>query len=75
MDIIEYPEYYQQIETPVDLGSIREDLLGDNYSSVQGFHKDMMHVFSNSKRFNTERSAVSTFILSYIRSDIQMLLL
>lgn len=69
VDIIQYPEYYQQIDTPVDLGTIREDLLGNNYANVQAFHKDMMLVFSNSKQFNQERSTVSKGNMSNIFND------
>lgn len=58
VDIIEYPDYYQVIDTPMDLGAVREDLLGGNYNSVHDFHKDMMLIFSNSKQYNEERSAV-----------------
>lgn len=51
----EYPDYYQAIDTPMDLQSVREDLLGGNYSSPLDFHKDMNLIFHNSRQFNTDK--------------------
>lgn len=56
----EYPDYYQAVDTPMDLQSVKEDLLGGNYSSPLDFHKDMNLIFGNSRQYNTDkRSQVS----------------
>lgn len=60
VDTIEHPDYLQIIDTPMDLMTIKEDLLGGNYQSPQIFLKDMRLVFSNSRAYNTNtRSRVS----------------
>lgn len=56
----------------MDLGSIREDLLGGNYNTVQDFNKDMMLIFSNSKQYNTERSAVSVIFKQILKFFINV---
>lgn len=44
----------------MDLMSIREDLLGGNYTSPIEFAKDMRLIFENSRNYNTnKRSRVS----------------
>lgn len=44
----------------MDLRTVREDLLGDNYKVPSDFCKDMRLIFQNSKNFNTnKRSRVS----------------
>lgn len=61
MDQLEHPDYYQVIDTPMDLRTVKEDLLGGNYESPLEFCKDMRLIFINSKNYNTnKRSRVST---------------
>lgn len=60
VDQLEHPDYYQVIDTPMDLRTVKEDLLGGNYESPLGFCKDMRLIFVNSKNYNTnKRSRVS----------------
>jgi hypothetical protein len=60
VDQLEHPDYYQVIDTPMDLRTVKEDLLGGNYESPLGFCKDMRLIFANSKNYNTnKRSRVS----------------
>lgn len=51
----EYADYYQAIDTPMDLQSVKEDLAGGNYSSPLDFHKDMNLIFNNSRQYNTDK--------------------
>lgn len=61
-------DYYQVIDTPMDLGAVKEDLLGDNYETPYDFSKDMRLIFQNSKNYNTnKRSTVSKFDLFSIK--------
>jgi len=61
VDQLEHPDYYQVIDTPMDLRTVKEDLLGGNYESPLEFCKDMRLIFINSKNYNTnKRSRVST---------------
>ena len=68
VDIVEYPDYYQQIDTPMDLQSIKEDLLGGNYMTPLEFSKDVQLIFSNSKQYNTDKHSTVSYKLynSYI---------
>lgn len=60
VDIIEHPDYHQIIDTPMDLLTIKEDLLGGNYQSPMDFMKDVRLIFQNSRNYNTnKRSRVS----------------
>lgn len=60
VDTIEHPDYLQIVDTPMDLRTIKEDLIGGNYESQTQFFKDMRIIFSNSKAYNTnQRSRVS----------------
>jgi bromodomain and WD repeat domain-containing protein 1/3 len=64
VDQLEHPDYYQVIDTPMDLRTVKEDLLGGNYESPLEFCKDMRLIFINSKNYNTnKRSRVSFPIL------------
>lgn len=60
VDVIEHPDYHQIIDTPMDLLTIKEDLLGGNYANPEDFAKDVRLIFTNSKNYNTnKRSRVS----------------
>lgn len=60
VDVIEHPDYHQIIDTPMDLLTIKEDLLGGNYTNPEDFAKDVRLIFTNSKNYNTnKRSRVS----------------
>lgn len=50
-------DYLQIIDTPMDLRTIKEDLLGGNYDSPTSFIKDMRRIFSNSRAYNTNRQS------------------
>ncbi|XP_069680733.1 bromodomain and WD repeat-containing protein 3 isoform X4 [Periplaneta americana] len=55
VDQLEHPDYYQMIDTPMDLRTVKEDLLGGNYESPLEFCKDMRLIFTNSKNYNTNQ--------------------
>lgn len=60
VDSLEHPDYHQFIDTPMDLGAVKEDLFGGNYESPHDFAKDMRVIFQNSRNYNTnKRSRVS----------------
>ncbi len=60
VDSLKYPDYNQEINAPIDLQIISEDLQVRSYSNPVEFSKDVQRVFSNSKKYNTdENSAVS----------------
>lgn len=60
VDTIEFPDYLEIIATPMDLRTVKEDLLGGNYDDPLDFAKDVRLIFLNSKNYNTnKRSRVS----------------
>lgn len=57
VDLIAHPDYDQLIDTPIDLTSIKEDLIGGNYATLQEFAKDVRLMFSNSRIYNTNKTS------------------
>ncbi|KAF5301599.1 hypothetical protein FQR65_LT08904 [Abscondita terminalis] len=55
VDNLKHPDYYQVVDTPMDLGTVKEDLLGGNYETPLDFCKDMRLIFQNSKNYNTNK--------------------
>lgn len=55
VDRLEHPDYHQIIDTPMDLRTIKEDLLGGNYETPLEFAKDMRLIFTNSRNYNTNK--------------------
>lgn len=58
VDPIIYPDYIHVIDTPMDLSTVKEQLLADNYESLNDFAKDMRLIFSNSRQFNTKKKSL-----------------
>jgi len=50
-----YIDYSQIIDTPMDLRTIKEDLMGGNYITPFEFAKDMRLIFQNSRNYNTNK--------------------
>lgn len=60
VDTLEHPDYLQIVDTPMDLRTVKEDLLGGNYEGPLDFAKDVRLIFQNSRNYNTnKRSRVS----------------
>ncbi|UXI21639.1 hypothetical protein NH340_JMT07582 [Sarcoptes scabiei] len=57
VDPIMYPNYSHVIDTPMDLTTVKEQLLADIYDSPSDFAKDMRLIFSNSKTYNTNKKS------------------
>ncbi|KAM7359266.1 bromodomain and WD repeat-containing protein isoform 1-T2 [Cochliomyia hominivorax] len=55
VDTIEFPDYLEIISTPMDLRTVKEDLLGGNYEDPLDFAKDVRLIFQNSKNYNTNK--------------------
>ncbi|KAH8382855.1 hypothetical protein KR009_005611, partial [Drosophila setifemur] len=55
VDTIEFPDYLEIIATPMDLRTVKEDLLGGNYDDPLDFAKDVRLIFQNSKNYNTNK--------------------
>lgn len=55
VDIDEIPEYFDVIENPMDLSTVKENLLSDKYSNPNSLFRDLRLIFSNSRTFNTNK--------------------
>jgi hypothetical protein len=53
------PNYLNVIKKPVDLGTIRQHLIEDRYSSVTSWSRDMGLVWTNCERFNGRETGPS----------------
>lgn len=63
VDTLENTDYLQIVSSPMDLRTVKEELIGGNYESQSQFIKDMRMIFSNSRKYNTNpRSRVSQCI-------------
>jgi hypothetical protein len=54
----ELPEYYEQIEHPMDYGIMRQKLERDEYHSAQAMQKDFILVMQNCLKFNARGSEI-----------------
>ena len=54
--IEEYPSYYQHIEKPMDLATVRERIDEQKYRRWDQFERDILLVFTNALEFNAEGS-------------------
>ncbi|XP_031621174.1 bromodomain and WD repeat-containing protein 3 isoform X2 [Contarinia nasturtii] len=64
VDTIDHPDYLQIIDSPMDLRTVKEELLIGSYQSKSEFLKDVRMIFSNSRLYNTNtRSRIYSMTL------------
>ncbi|KAL1788623.1 bromodomain and WD repeat-containing protein 1, partial [Sigmodon hispidus] len=64
VDLVEYPDYRDIIDTPMDFGTVRETLEAGNYDSPVEFCKDIRLIFSNAKAYTpNKRSKIYSMTL------------
>lgn len=64
VDLLLHKDYTKSVDTPMDLGTVREQLEAGNYDSPVEFAKDVRLIINNSKNFNTnKKSKVGTYRL------------
>uniref|UniRef100_A0A8C1VLZ9 Bromodomain and WD repeat domain containing 3 n=1 Tax=Cyprinus carpio TaxID=7962 RepID=A0A8C1VLZ9_CYPCA len=65
VDLFSYPDYRDIIDTPMDLGTVSETLMGENYENPMEFAKDVRLIFSNSKAYTpNKKSRIFSMTLS-----------
>ena len=52
IDILYVPDYLQVIDYPMDLQTVGEKLVANNYATPSEFAEDVRLIFENSKKFN-----------------------
>ena len=63
-----YPDYYDTIDHPMDLGTIKRHLEDNSYENPVDFCKDVSLVFSNSKAYNTDKHSMIYLMTLRLRS-------
>ncbi|XP_075398401.1 bromodomain and WD repeat-containing protein 1 isoform X2 [Tenrec ecaudatus] len=64
VDLVDYPDYRDIIDTPMDFGTVRETLEAGNYDSPLEFCKDIRLIFSNAKAYTpNKRSKIYSMTL------------
>jgi len=56
----EFPEYYEQIKTPMDYSSMLQKLENGEYRSAQAMQKDFVLILKNCLEFNDKTSEIVT---------------
>lgn len=68
-------DYLQVIDSPMDLQTVREELLSGNYETPMDFAKDMRRIFQNSRSYNTNKqSRVSSSRKSRLRFHVRRII-
>ncbi|XP_030059699.1 bromodomain and WD repeat-containing protein 1 isoform X2 [Microcaecilia unicolor] len=55
VDVNEYPDYRQIIDTPMDFGTVKEKLEAGNYDSPLELYNDIKSIFSNAKAYTPNK--------------------
>ncbi|XP_062870970.1 PH-interacting protein [Trichomycterus rosablanca] len=64
VDLEEYPDYLEIVDTPMDFGTVLNTLLGGEYESPMDLCKDVRLIFSNSKAYTpSKRSKIYSMSL------------
>jgi hypothetical protein len=54
----EFPEYYEQVKTPMDYGTMKKKLENEEYRSAQAMQKDFRLVMQNCLQFNAYEAEI-----------------
>jgi hypothetical protein len=54
----DFPEYYDQIKTPMDYSTMKAKLENGEYRSAQGMQKDFIMILQNCRKFNAPTSDI-----------------
>ncbi len=60
------PDYYEVIEEPIDLSTIRTKLSSGVYAHPSAFFGDLMLMVSNSKKYNTRTVSASIALRAHL---------
>lgn len=63
-------DYLQIVDTPMDLQTVKEELLSGNYETAADFAKDMRLIFQNSRNYNTNQRSRVSFITNFSKKKI-----
>jgi len=53
------PDYFSVVKHPVDLGTIRQNLVSNKYKELVQWETDMRYIWGNAEKFNKKDSVIS----------------
>jgi hypothetical protein len=72
VDLEDFPDYEDLVDTPMDLGTIRTKLKNKKYQAPENFARDMRRVWNNCKVYNQHGSAI-WFVADYMSKQFERL--
>ena len=72
VDLEDFPDYEELIETPMDLGTVRKKLQAKKYQAPEQFARDMRKVWNNCKIYNQHGSAI-WYVADYMSKKFERL--
>ena len=54
----DFPDYYEQIENPMDYGTMKKKLENGEYRSAQAMQKDFILILQNCRKYNDKKSDI-----------------
>ena len=78
VDLNDYEDYLEKVSSPMDLSTIREQLMSGNYEDPKDLNKDLKLIFQNSKLYNTDKRSViflmTLRLQSYVNEQMKHIL-
>ena len=68
------PDYFKAIERPIDLNTVRENIDGDAYDSLQSFGEDLQTLFGNAEQYNLPDAEIAqdaAFLWSKVVAELE----
>jgi len=72
VDLKDFPDYEDIVDTPMDLGTVRKKLAGKKYAAPENFARDVRKIWNNCKVYNQHGSAI-WFVADYMAKKFERL--
>jgi len=72
VNMVEFPDYMEYVDTPMDLGTVRKKLDSRKYQGPENFARDMRKVWNNCKIYNQHGSAI-WHVADYMQKQFERL--
>mmetsp|Transcript_5980 Transcript_5980/g.11311 ORF Transcript_5980/g.11311 Transcript_5980/m.11311 type:complete len:2522 (+) Transcript_5980:139-7704(+) len=72
VDLNEFPDYLEYVESPMDLSTVRQRLDAKKYMGPENFARDMRKIWSNCKVYNQHGSAI-WYVADYMSKQFERL--
>uniref|UniRef100_A0A670Z897 Bromodomain and WD repeat domain containing 1 n=1 Tax=Pseudonaja textilis TaxID=8673 RepID=A0A670Z897_PSETE len=71
VDLEQYPDYREIIDTPMDLATVKETLEAENYDTPMELWKDVKLIFSNAKAYTPSKRSKVTFLYYFLYANTE----